>query len=84
MECYRPVKVDVETANIPKVKEYQLLHLGGYDLEEDQNDLYIEGSDSEKLSNTASVRLTSEDTSSDETSESSYSLEAVANWWHSD
>ena len=84
MHCYRPIKIDAGTANFPKAKEYQKLRVGSYELEEDQKDLYTEGSDSEELRDTASGSEESEDSeesterSSEESTDSS---EQIGNWW---
>jgi hypothetical protein len=81
IDCYRPVKTDAGTANFPRAKEYHELRVGAYGLEEDQKDLYTEGSaesDSEELRDTASESESSEEKSSERTTESS---EKMANWW---
>jgi len=78
VDCYRPVKLDAGMANFPEAKEYQKLRVGAYELEEDQKDLYTEGSDSEELRDTASEESGSESGSSEESTESS---ERMANWW---
>jgi hypothetical protein len=46
--------------NYPRAKEYQKLRVGANELEEDQKDLYTEGSDSEELRDTTSVSECSE------------------------
>jgi hypothetical protein len=80
MDCYRPAKVDADTANFAKAKEYQKLWVGAYKLEDDQKDLYTEGCDSDELRDTASERsVESEELSESEDSEES--SQKIANWW---
>jgi hypothetical protein len=90
MDCYRPVKIVAGTANFPKAKEYQKLRVGAYELEEEQKDLYAEGSedsDSKELRDTASESGSSESGSSEtgsnemESSKDSKESERMANWW---
>jgi hypothetical protein len=54
MDCYRPIKTDSGTASFPKAKEYQKMKIGAIHLEEDQQDLYTEGSESDELRDSAS------------------------------
>jgi len=83
MDCYRLVKTEVGTGNFPKAKEYQKLRVGAYELEEDQKDLYTEGSDSEEHMDTASESLkeSSKELSEELSEESTESSERIVNWW---
>jgi len=76
MDCYRPVKTDTGTASFPKAKEYQKMRIGACDLEEDQQDLYTEGSNSEELRDSASEQ-------SGESLDLESSSEMGGNWWES-
>jgi hypothetical protein len=85
MDCYRPVKSDVGTANFPKAKEYQKLRVGAYELENEQRDLYTEGSedsDSKELRNTASESgLQGSESLESGSTEDSEESERMGNWW---
>jgi hypothetical protein len=82
MDCYQPIKFDTGTANFSKAQKYQELRVGAYEQEEDQKDLYTEGSDSEELRDTTSGSEESEiPEGTDLTEESMESLETKANWW---
>jgi len=63
--------MEVGTANVPKAKEHQKLRVGAYELEENQKDLYTEGSDSEELRDT--VAASAQSSGSGESSEFSES-----------
>jgi len=76
MDSYRPVKTDTGTVPFPKAKEYQTMKIGACDLEEYQQDLYTEGSDSEELRDSASEQST-------ESLDSESSSEMGDNWWES-
>jgi len=72
MDRYRPLKMEEGTASFPKAKEYQKMKIGACDQQEDQQDLYTEGSDSEELRDSASEEgssLTDKEESSEVDSE---------------
>jgi len=50
MDCCRPILTTSGTANFPKAKEYQKMKIGACELDENQQDLYTEGSGSKELS----------------------------------
>jgi hypothetical protein len=83
IDCDRLVKIHSEPANFLKAKEFQILRVGTYELEDNQNDQYTEASESKELRDTASE--VSRDSVSEESGNSSdksteYS-EKMANWW---
>jgi len=53
IHCYRAVKTDAGSASFPEPKEYQKVKIGASDLEEDQQDLYMDESSSKELWETA-------------------------------
>jgi len=81
IDCYRPVKTDPGTANIPKANEYQKLRVGACEMEEDRKDLYTERSDREEHKDTASGSESSESSDNSESSDgSTESSDRIANW----
>jgi hypothetical protein len=83
MDSFIPVKSEAGTVNLPKQKQYQKLRVGEYELEEDQRDLYTEGSDSQELRDTASGSVKSESAEGSEESfeDTEESSERIDNWW---
>jgi hypothetical protein len=52
METYRPIRTEAGTATFPNAKEYQKMKAGGCELQEDQQDFYMENSTREELRDT--------------------------------
>jgi len=88
IDCYQPVEVNSGTVAFPKAKEYPKMKIGGYQLEEDEEDLYTEESSSEELRDTPLVSSNGQQSSSEqissEQSSSKLSSETPVKWWQSD
>lgn len=77
MDCFGAVKTDSGTASFPKAKEYQKTKFMACDLEEDQQDLYMEESSPEDQWDTAHDQI-------EGSLSSSATSEGGENWWESD
>jgi len=79
-DCHRQSKTDESTGSFPKAKEYQKMKIGACDFEENQQNIHMEGSDSEELRDSASERSKARSTSQ---SASENSSDMGENWWES-